>query len=221
MGVVYFVASFFRLSQYSAVWIFNNFAVEYYHAVRKLPMLRGAPYNPNIYSSHLFNFALVFMISKFPPFSNNHIDYPLGYLERFLPYCKSPLSIYRIHKLTLPQFVFIAFVAALGLKEQDAPRWEISCGLIDFTHALFMLVAARVQQKYLPDQSWLGNCTEAYSWGISDGEPSFYTLISITVDNGNMTQSGATEQCYVYQYAWYIEAAMGYDIIRFLAMHIC
>lgn len=60
MGGVQFFASLIRLSQYSGVWLYGYFAVKYYHAVRKLPQLRGAPYEDTIYPSHMLNFALVF-----------------------------------------------------------------------------------------------------------------------------------------------------------------
>lgn len=83
-----------------------------------------------------------------------------------------------------------------------------------------MLVAARVQQTFLPEQSWRGNCTDAYNWGVSGGETGFYTLISITVDNGNMTQSGAMAQCEKYESAWLIEEIMGYSVINLLTSYI-
>ena len=60
MAAMYFFASLARLTQYSAIWTYCGFAVQYFHAVRRLPVLRGAPYNRDIIPSHNFNFALVF-----------------------------------------------------------------------------------------------------------------------------------------------------------------
>ena len=88
-------------------------------------------------------------------------------------------------------------------------RLELSAGLIDFTHALFMLVSARLQTSYLPQHSLKGNCSQAYNVGVPNGESSFFTLISIVANNGNGTSSGATDQCEEYEAAALLETIMG------------
>lgn len=72
-----------------------------------------------------------------------------------------------------------------------------------------MLVAARLQETYLAKRSGNGNCSEAYHWGVPKNESSFFTLISMTVDHGNMTFSGAVNQCETYEAAWFVERLMG------------
>jgi hypothetical protein len=89
MGAVQFFASFIRLTQYSGVWMYCYFAVKYYHAVRKLPELRGAPYEDTIYPSHMLNFALVFIPFAFLPICPFALliadtDCSVGNLERYI-----------------------------------------------------------------------------------------------------------------------------------------
>jgi hypothetical protein len=112
----------------------------------------------------------------------------------------------------LLQYVLVMFGIAIdkvkGNKETDI-RLELSAGLIDFTHALFMLVSARLQTSYLPQHSLKGNCSQAYNVGVPNGESSFFTLISIVANNGNGTSSGAADQCEEYEAAALLETIMG------------
>jgi hypothetical protein len=86
MGGFQYFASLIRLTQYSGVWLYCYFAVKYYHAVRKLPELRGPPYEDTIYPSHMLNFALVFIPFAFCPFAFSiaHADCSVDILERYI-----------------------------------------------------------------------------------------------------------------------------------------
>jgi hypothetical protein len=86
-------------------------------------------------------------------------------------------------------------------------------GVFDLVHAFFMLLAATIQGSYLPDFSGPNNCTGATTWGVPDGQPSLFSLISISID-GNSTAAGACEQCYIYQGAWLFERIMGFNIMK-------